>query len=233
MQVATILYVFSVTFLCCWNVEAFDFPDIFTVSNTVTREQFKCMHDNGSDWAMIRIYQPSGAIDPNAVMNMQNADAVGLISGAYISPNFAKGDARGQIHDALDNVKDVIANLTLFAPAVFLYIGPNTWGDSMIENRAFIVELGLAAKEELAKWDSVPFLGIYSSQSYWRNITGDVNWDVNDVVDDLLWYGDATNKLDCSGYDLVEFGGFKTANIMQYAENQHACDLIFHSSAAC
>lgn len=71
------------------------------------QEAWKCIKNKGNKFAIVRVYQSNGQIDPNGAQTIKNAHAAKIeFVDAYIFPSQKKGDPKGQIRDVINHLKD-------------------------------------------------------------------------------------------------------------------------------
>lgn len=180
------------------------------VSTFVDVDRWTCLKNNGTTFAVIRIYRSLGKVDANAAKTIKNARAAGISNvDGYIFPCFKCGNPRGQVQDALDNLRKNEAPIG----QVWLDVeGTDYWGPSGPDNINFIRELAAEVKAQNYS------VGIYSSASQWNPITKS-STDLGDIP---LWYAHWDKKDNFS--DFKPFGGFTSPVMKQYVGDASICD---------
>lgn len=80
---------------------------LITTSNhkNLFQTAWKCLKDNKVEFAIVRIYQSNGQVDPNGEQNIKHARAAGIkdVDG-YIFPCQKCGNPKGQVQAALNEL---------------------------------------------------------------------------------------------------------------------------------
>ena len=201
------------------------------LSQPCSSSAFSCMKDNGVSFAVVRVYQSYGVVDPNGVATINAAWAGGMshVDG-YIFPCFSCGNPAGQMdaainhlssaglksiprmHGSNDTVEYKSEVLGTSYGMIWLDIeGTEYWSPNQQENVNFIQAL---ADEGIHRGVS---LGVYTSKSQWTPITGNSN-----ILGNLpLWYAHYDNNPSYS--DFVPFGGWSSPSIKQYQGDVSLC----------
>lgn len=177
---------------------------------------FSCIHGAGYDFAIVRGYQSTGNVDPNAVSNIKNAVAGGMAHvDVYLFPCVPCGNPAGQATSLVNAIKGQNYGM------VWIDIETYAWSSSLTANQNFITSMVNQLK---ALGQSV---GIYSSYYNWQSIVG-LGWTGCSGLP--LWYAHYDNNPSFS--DFTPFGGWKTPAIKQYNGSSTVCgagvDLNFY-----
>ncbi len=76
------------------------------VSQATSVSSFSCLKNNGYNFAIVRVYQSSGKVDPNGATSISNAWAGGMAHvDGYIFPCYSCGNPAGQMDAAISGLK--------------------------------------------------------------------------------------------------------------------------------
>jgi len=179
------------------------------VSQPVSSSAWSCLKSSGYSFGVVRCYQSTGNVDPNAVATIKNAWAGGMAHvDAYIFPCYQCGNPAGQVTAAVNNLKNN------GAPFGMLWLdieGTQYWSSSTSSNIAFISSMINQAKALGIN------LGVYTSNSQWSPITG--GWTGASALP--LWYAHYDSNPSFS--DFSAFGGWNTPAIKQYVGDASVC----------
>ncbi|KAJ4456822.1 putative glycoside hydrolase family 25 protein [Paratrimastix pyriformis] len=169
---------------------------------------FKCLHDNGYDFAIIRAYCSTGRPDDSSVHTVYNAWEGGMKHvDIYMFPCPKCGNPAGQVRDAIAHQRAYNTTYGMF----WLDIEePSYWMDQG-SNRNFIQGLIDEARAE------GQVVGIYTNLYQWSSIAGD-------------WSGAAGYPLWWAYYDgspsydhWQNFGGWSKPAIKQFQGDATVC----------
>lgn len=200
------------------------------VSQATSVSSFQCLKSSGYSFAIVRVYQSNGKVDPNGATTISNAWAGGMshVDG-YIFPCYSCGNPAGQMdaainslaaaglqhvpHEAL-NVSTTATSTAKSGTYGMLWIdveGTQYWSTSQSSNVAFLQAM---VNEGKARGIS---LGMYTSNSQWSPITGG-----STAFSSLpLWYPHYDGNPSYS--DWVPFGGWSSPAIKQYIGTTAIC----------
>ena len=181
------------------------------VSQPASVSAFQCLKSDGYSFAVVRAYQSSGHVDPNAVQTMMNAHEGGMSHvDAYLFPCPTCGtpSAYQQMEDTVNALKNVEYGM------LWLDIeGTQYWHSDQSQNVNFIqglVDAGNALNVTL---------GMYTSKSQWSQLCG-----TSSQFSYLpLWYPHYENPANPTYSDFVSFGGWKSPSIKQYQGTTSLC----------
>jgi len=184
------------------------------VSSLVTTGAWNCLKNNGSKFAIVRIYRSNGRPDRAAPTTIKNARLAGLKVEAYIYPCYQCDVPRCQVQAALGNLKKHNVSVSQVWIAV---VSPDHdsqhWSHTATENVAFIREM---VDEIKAQGCSA---GILTRETAWHTITNDAD-EFNRLP---LWYMRYDKKPDF-GTEFVSFGGWTKPYMKQY-EHVRVCNV--------
>ncbi|CAG8569334.1 6075_t:CDS:2 [Cetraspora pellucida] len=197
--------------------------DIYPYTTFVTVEAFNCTKFLGFERVIIRGYfedydrKHGGSIDSNLLKNYKHAKKGGYTYiDVYMSPCTGRSTCKTPSQQVNELVQ-FISTHKLIIQTIWLSIDINpdshNWDLGPIENRKIL-------KEFLTAWKSTGSkFGIYTSQSQWEMITGDINWVLDSSIP--LWYAiyDSHRILD----DYQIFGGWTQGTGKQYAGDSKFC----------
>mmetsp|Transcript_42494 Transcript_42494/g.102344 ORF Transcript_42494/g.102344 Transcript_42494/m.102344 type:complete len:217 (+) Transcript_42494:52-702(+) len=181
------------------------------VSQPISESAFSCLKRAGTaEFAIARVYQSTGYVDPNGAQTIKNARAAGIkyVDG-YVFPCVPCANAAVQVRAAVDHLRS--------AGAVFgmLWYDIETfrWG-SQSSNRAFIKEMVDEGKKLGIK------AGIYTNYNNWATIVG-AGWNYPASQGLPVWYAHYDGSASFS--DFGAFGGWSKPNIKQYLGDKSSC----------
>ena len=184
------------------------------VSQPVSQSTFSCLMQPGGqgpvDFAIVRVYQSSGHIDPNGASTIKASHAAGIKNvDGYIFPCYSCGDAAGQVKATVQGLNSAGAKFGMLWYDIEKY----HWSSDKAANQGFIKEmidegkaLGIHA-------------GIYSSRYGWEDIVG--TWSYAADASLPLWYAHYDGKAAFS--DFEAFGGWSSPAIKQYLGDKTSC----------
>ncbi|VDO81398.1 unnamed protein product [Heligmosomoides polygyrus] len=183
----------------------------------VTTSTFQCMRQNLYNVAFIRAYSPSGQgqIDAYACANIQNANAAGLGTEVYMTPqpNSAKTGAQ-QFDEMYSNLRNSNINVR----SVWVQVtSPVNWFSTSSSNVNFLNSiLSRAGQYGLT-------VGIYTSVYDWNQITGGAT-----VSNAMLWYWNVygsgpSNETPPNFSDFRAFGGWTSPSVKQFGQVESVC----------
>eukprot|EP01100_Stratorugosa_tubuloviscum_P011995 TRINITY_DN54_c1_g1_i4.p1 TRINITY_DN54_c1_g1~~TRINITY_DN54_c1_g1_i4.p1 ORF type:complete len:225 (-),score=110.25 TRINITY_DN54_c1_g1_i4:70-720(-) len=179
------------------------------VSQSTSTSSFSCLVSNGYSFTVVRCYQSSNRVDPNAAATLSNAWSGGMkYVDVYMFPCPTCGNAKQQVTDAVNNLRNNGAKYGMF----WLDIeGTQYWYSSQSTNRQFATDLANQA-EAMGQ-----VVGVYTSKSQWDPIMG--SW--SGLSKYALWYPHYDGSASFS--DFVAFGGWTKPAIKQYAGTTSIC----------
>ena len=226
---ATVLFVLLVTLVAALAT-AYTGVDL---SQPCSSSGFSCMKSNGVSFAVVRVYQSNGKVDPNGAATISAAWAGGMshVDG-YIFPCFSCGNPAGQMDAAINGLhsaglkhvprlhgqNDTVAikpeELGTSYGMLWLDIeGTQYWGSDQAANVNFIQAMADEGKKKGVT------LGVYTSQSQWTPITGNAK-----ILGDLpLWYPHYQSPPQPNYSDFVPFGAWSKPAIKQYEGSHTLC----------
>eukprot|EP01117_Protostelium_nocturnum_P015946 TRINITY_DN621_c0_g1_i3.p1 TRINITY_DN621_c0_g1~~TRINITY_DN621_c0_g1_i3.p1 ORF type:complete len:212 (-),score=39.72 TRINITY_DN621_c0_g1_i3:1381-2016(-) len=199
------LNVFGVVFICCISTSLAAFG--VDLSTKFSVDNFKCLKQNGKSFAVVRVGQSTGHVDPHGRSNIINAKAAGFEVDGYIFPCPTCGNAAKQINQTLEAIKG-----SGYGTLWLDIEGPQYWTKNRETNRKFLEELIDATKKSQVK------VAIYSSASQWNPIFGA---DYKGGHDLPLWYAHYDFKPTFS--DFKPFAGWTKPVWKQYKGTTTLC----------
>lgn len=177
------------------------------VSQPVSVSDYSCMKSNGFTYTVVRGYQQSNHVDPNAAQTIANAWNGGMDEvEVYLFPCPTCGNPEAQ----MDNLIDGLVGSTY--GMIWLDIeGPDYWYSSTSSNIEFIQGLVNEGNARGVK------LGIYTGNSQWTPITGSTT----QFKAYPLWYAHYDNNPSFS--DFTPFGGWTQPTRKQYEGTTSFC----------
>lgn len=169
-------------------------------------KEFGCLHRDGYDFAIVRGFMSTGAVDPNARASIDNAKAAGIPHiDVYLFPCVPCDDAARQ-------ADELWSALGGHFGTVWLDIETFHWSSDKSRNQAFISTLASTLKAKGAR------VGIYTNYYNWESIVG-LDW--SDMKEHPLWYAHYDD--DASFKDFERFGGWDSPAMKQYAGSTDVC----------
>lgn len=221
-----LLFILAITFIP--HVSSTKGVDL---SQPCSSSGFSCMKNSGYSFAVVRVYQSNGKVDPNGAATISSAWSGGMshVDG-YIFPCFSCGDPAGQMDAAINGLASAklshiprmlgtnetvaVKQEELGASYGMLWLdieGTQYWSSNQQSNVNFIQAM---ADEGAKRGISI---GVYTSNSQWSPITGN-----SKILGNLpLWYAHYDNNPSYS--DFVPFGGWSKPAIKQYEGTQSLC----------
>ena len=203
------------------------------LSQPCSTSGFSCMKSNGVSFAIVRVYQSNGKVDPNGANTINAAWAGGMshVDG-YIFPCFSCGNPEGQMDAAINslgaaNLKHIprtpgtndtmeIKPEELGTSYGMLWLdieGTSYWGSDPAANVNFISAMAAEGQRRGIS------LGVYTSASQWNPITGG-----STILGNLpLWYPHYESPPNPSYSDWKPFGGWSSPAIKQYSNTETLC----------
>lgn len=181
------------------------------VSQSVSKEQFECLKDNGYKFVIVRAYRNNGVVDSNSAQTIKNARAAGLEKvDAVLLPCISCGDASQQVIETIDYLKDENARVDM----IWLDV-EGRWNRNIDVNIQFIDEL----TQQISSF-GIKF-GIYTTKSNWVSI---MNNSTKFASNSSLWYPHYDNRKSFDGFRA--FGGWNEPLIKQYIGDVKECGVI-------
>ena len=134
------------------------------VSQLFSSSTYQCMKTAGYQFVILRGYCSYGGVDSNAVANLNNVRAAGLIADIYMFPCRGKGGSA-----QVDQMVAAISNNLYGMVWIDVETNPSSgcgWGNDYAGNCNFLVEIVNRIKSH----GKTP--GIYASQYMWQTIMG-------------------------------------------------------------
>ncbi|XGW13086.1 hypothetical protein V3C99_013600 [Haemonchus contortus] len=189
------------------------------LSAPVSLSGFQCIRNNLYNVAFIRAYTPvgQGQIDPYACANIQNANAAGMGTEVYMTPqpNSAKTGAQ-QFDEMYSNLR----NSNINVQSVWIQVtSPVNWYVTSSLNINFINSiLSRASQYGLT-------IGIYTNINEWNQITGSAT-----ISNAMLWYWNTygsgvSNETPANFNDFIPFGGWTYPSIKQFGQVESVCGI--------
>jgi len=162
----------------------------------------------GYEFAVVRVYQSTGQVDPNGIAMIANAHAAGIeyVDG-YIFPCPKCGNPAKQIQDTMTHLKGSQMGMLWFDIE-----GREYWTTDKTTNRHFFEGMINASRSLGIKF------GVYSSASQWGEIFG-LDYHGGSALQ--LWYAHYDKSPSFS--DFVSFGGWAKPSIKQYNGDISSC----------
>jgi GH25 family lysozyme M1 (1,4-beta-N-acetylmuramidase) len=182
------------------------------VSQLFSTSTYQCMKNSGYHFVVPRAYHSYGGVDTNAVQNLQNAKAAGLVTDVYLFPCKSKS-ASAQVDQMVAAVASNLYGM------IWLDIETNTspgcgWGTDYESSCKFVEELISRIKYH----GKVP--GIYASSYMWQSIMGGVS-KCPSVASAPLWYAHYDKSPSFS--DFKPFGGWTKPHVKQFEGTSSLC----------
>nr|CDJ84788.1 Glycoside hydrolase domain containing protein [Haemonchus contortus] len=189
------------------------------LSAPVSLSGFQCIRNNLYNVAFIRAYTPvgQGQIDPYACANIQNANAAGMGTEVYMTPqpNSAKTGAQ-QFDEMYSNLR----NSNINVQSVWIQVtSPVNWYVTSSLNINFINSiLSRASQYGLT-------IGIYTNVNEWNQITGSAS-----ISNAMLWYWNTygsgvSNETPANFNDFRSFGGWTYPSVKQFGQVESVCGI--------
>ena len=179
------------------------------ISQAVSVSSFQCIRNAGyGSFAIPRVYQSVGRVDPNGAQTVKNAWAAGVAHvDGYIFPCPKCGNGYGQVQAAVQNLRNAGANIGM----LWLDIeGSQYWMDQA-SNRNFFASMVSGGQAAGVR------LGVYTSASQWNPIMGSYTGGSGFP----LWYAHYDNSP--SFNDFRSFGGWSKPAMKQYVGDTTVC----------
>ncbi|CAG9314782.1 unnamed protein product [Blepharisma stoltei] len=175
-------------------------------SNLVSSSAWKCLAGLGRTYAILRGYQSSGLLDPNAIQNIKNAISGGQKQvDVVLYPCFPCGNAQGQATVLVDSLRgQKYAN-------IWIAVQGSQWSSTVGNNQLFFEDMADAILTLGKKF------GIYTSANDWGNIMGDYSY----YSGSPLWYYHYNNVQSFS--DFQPFSGWTAPTLKQYNASSTLC----------
>ena len=213
------------------------------VSTRVTQDKWSCLKSSyGANFAIIRVYQSNGKVDPNGAATINDARNAGIpyVDG-YIFPCYSCGNPEQQMDDTINYLSasgvrllrdkethDIVMGMNstqtlhsgekidVTSTAGMLWIdveGTQYWSSNAQSNVDFIQGM----VDEGVRQGIV--LGIYTSNSQWSPIAGGSS----QFASYPLWYPHYDSNPSFS--DFSSFGGWNSPSVKQYQGTSYQCDV--------
>ncbi|CAF3328867.1 unnamed protein product [Rotaria socialis] len=181
------------------------------VSQSVSKDQFRCLNDNGYKFAVVRAYRSVGIVDSNSAQTIKNARAAGFTHvDAYLFPCFPCGDAPQQVIEVIDYLREERAEID----RLWLNI-EGRWNNNTEINIKFLDELIKQVTDLGIKF------GIYTSRYQWFSIMNNVT---KFPPQSPLWYAHYDDNQ--SFRDFQVFGGWMQPSIKQFIGDVKECGVV-------
>ncbi|CAM5999503.1 unnamed protein product [Sphagnum balticum] len=182
------------------------------VSQLFPTSTYQCIKNSGYSFVIIRGWCSFGGIDTNAVSNLNNAKAAGLITDIYLFPCRGKS-ASTQVDQLMAGISANLYGMIW----VDVETNPSSgcgWTSDYNGNCAFLTEIINRIKSK----GKVP--GIYASRYMWQTIFGSFTG-CGAVASQQLWYAHYDNSPSFS--DFQTFGGWSRPHIKQFQGDTTLC----------
>mmetsp|Transcript_5533 Transcript_5533/g.5479 ORF Transcript_5533/g.5479 Transcript_5533/m.5479 type:complete len:161 (+) Transcript_5533:44-526(+) len=135
------------------------------ISVATSKESFACLLNQGYTYVIIRAYCSYGAVDPNLVTNIQNAQSAGFQDiGVYMFPCFPCGNPQNQVLQLIDVITPYLEQVR---DPIWIEVTKYAWSTNQQKNQNFIFSLGSSIRSL-----ATSTAGILTSQTDWTNIIG-------------------------------------------------------------
>jgi hypothetical protein len=183
------------------------------VSQLFPTSTYQCMKSNGYTFAIIRGYCSYGGPDHNAVQNLNNARAAGLITDIYMFPCRGKS-AQAQVDEMFSSVNPGLWGMVWIDVETNPSTGCSWSGHDAASNCQFLTDIinGIKAKGKNP--------AIYASRYMWQTIFGSFTA-CPSVASQQLWYAHYDGSASFS--DFASFGGWSKPNIKQFQGDTTLC----------
>nr|CDJ98453.1 Glycoside hydrolase domain containing protein [Haemonchus contortus] len=189
------------------------------LSAPVSLSGFQCIRNNLYNVAFIRAYTPvgQGQVDPYACANIQNANAAGMGTEVYMTPqpNSAKTGAQ-----QFDEMYSNLINSNIKVQSVWIQVtSPVNWYVTSSLNINFINSiLSRASQYGLT-------IGIYTNVNEWNQITGSAT-----ISNAMLWYWNTygsgvSNETPANFNDFRPFAGWTYPSVKQFGQVESVCGI--------
>lgn len=182
------------------------------VSQLFSTSTYQCMKNNGYEFNIIRGYCSYGGIDHNAVQNLNNARAAGLITDIYMFPCRGKS-ATAQVDEMMNGIPGNIYGMVW----VDVETNPSPgcgWGGDYGGNCNFLMEI----INRIRARGKVP--AVYATAYMWQTIMGS-RGGCTQAASAQLWYAHYDGSASFS--DFGSFGGWTKPNIKQFVGDTTLC----------
>uniref|UniRef100_A0A183FYR3 Glycoside hydrolase n=1 Tax=Heligmosomoides polygyrus TaxID=6339 RepID=A0A183FYR3_HELPZ len=165
-----------------------------------------------------RAYTPAGQgqTDPYACANSKNADAAGLLSEVYMTPQPISTKTGAQ---QLDEILTMFSNCGVTVVSLWIQVtSPDNWSRTLSTNLNFLNSIFSRAGQYGVS------IGIYTSSSEWNSITDYKKrgnycryWNVHG--------GGVPNETPANFNDFRSFGGWTSPSVKQFAQTEGFCGI--------
>jgi len=189
------------------------------VSTDVYETPLTCLKNAGYSRVVMRCYQSTGNVDPNAIHTIYNAIAVDYSSSdidVYMFPCPLCGTtAKEQVDAAINNLVNNNAPFNMFWLDIEDTSTHAYWGTNYANSQSFMIALLIESVNRLGR----SRVGVYSSYYMWGLVFNDVAWDCCSAY--ALWYANYDGAENFN--DFSSFGGWSTPTMKQYAGSATVC----------
>ncbi|EYC00597.1 hypothetical protein Y032_0114g430 [Ancylostoma ceylanicum] len=197
--------------------ESASFAYALDLSVPVSTSTFQCIRQSYYNVAFVRGYSPAGQgqFDPYACTNIQNANAAGLGTEVYMTPQPKSSKSGAQ---QFDEMYGGLRNSNINVRSVWIQVtSPINWYASSTTNINILNSiLSRASQYGLS-------IGIYTNVYDWNQITGGAS--INNA---MLWYWNVygagpTNESPANFNDFRSFGGWTAPSVKQFGQVESVC----------
>jgi len=184
------------------------------VATLVSSSTWTCLKNDNNNWAIVRAFRSTGAIDPNACGSLNNARTAGLTyRDAYIFPcPTCSASGASQVETTVSNLKSCAS--TSWSGKLWLDIEGTQYWTTASANQAFFNSLVSGCKSTGIT------CGVYTSASQWTAIMGSTFSGGSSLP---LWYPHYQSPPQPNFNDFSAFGGWTKPFAKQYAGDQTVC----------
>lgn len=198
------------------------------VSQPTSTSSFQCLKNSGYSFAVVRVYQSNGKVDPNGAQTIKNAWAGGMAHvDGYIFPCYSCGNPEAQMDATINALSSaglkhfVSQNGTVSADMVgttygMLWLdveGAEYWDSNKQNNVNFLTRMAAEGQKRGIS------LGVYTSAVQWSAIGG-----TSTALSGFpLWYPHYQSPPQPNYQDFAPFGGWSKPAIKQYTGTTSMC----------
>ncbi|EYC00602.1 hypothetical protein Y032_0114g433 [Ancylostoma ceylanicum] len=190
------------------------------VADPVTVAQFQCIRNSSYNVAFIKGYSSAGEgqVDWYVPITIQNADAAGLKTEVYMSPQPRSTKTGAQ---QFDEMYGRLRNNNINIKTIWIQVGsPGRWYNNTTHNLNFINDILTRASQYNLN------TGIYTCDFDWNDITGG-----GVASNTMLWYWNSygpgpANESPANFNDFRPFGGWTSSPAAkQFGKFEYVCDV--------
>ena len=178
------------------------------MSQAVSQSGWSCLKSNGYEFAIPRAWRSYGAIDPNAVSNINHARAAGIqYVDVYMFPCRGKS-AASQVDSLISGLGSANYGMIWVDVETNPSSGCSWSSHSKSSNCDYIVQIINEIERKGKK------VGVYASEYMWETVVGSRTACTAAAKNTQLWYAHYDNRQSFSDYRQI--GGWAHPNIKQY-----------------